>query len=142
MNNLVDVLWPGDVFFRNLPIPNRSDQDKLDTRLEAKKLFVHGRLLPTESLVHIVGQYNTINGLSRIFNMLQNQSLNRVLVSMLLDSIVRTIFSNSWLKILYSLPIFFIFSSQCNCVFEVLSLNPTLFVTMSSEFGKLIPEPF
>lgn len=95
INALITLLWPDDIFFQSTNRIIRSDQEKLDTKLEAKKLFVHGRLLPTDALVHIVGKFNTVNGLTRIFNMVQDQRLNRVLIAMWLDNTIRTLFDSS-----------------------------------------------
>ncbi|KAJ3093138.1 sorting nexin 13 [Quaeritorhiza haematococci] len=103
---LADSLWPNGTFGAAAAADDgsgggnrgpRTAEQKADTRIEAKRLFVQGAggLIPVDALARVVGGYNCKVGLTRLFNMLQNQELNRHLTIMILDHLVRSVFGNA-----------------------------------------------
>jgi hypothetical protein len=81
-------VWPDE------PIPDRTDAEKEATRLEAKTKLLHPS---TDSMLGngldkmqtIVGRYNTVLGTSRLFQMLQDPTLNHLLVFNLLEILLQ-----------------------------------------------------
>lgn len=74
----------------------RTDEDRADTRIEAKGLLVsHGpALIPgVEAIQTVVGRQNTLLGLTRMLNMVQHRDLNRGLICGILESFVKSILS-------------------------------------------------
>ncbi|KAI9094978.1 PXA domain-containing protein [Phlyctochytrium arcticum] len=94
IESLDKSLWPDDKWYSTtspdqLPQPPRTEEQIADTKLEAKHLFLHSGLVDT--LSRVVGKYNTVAGQTRIFNMLQHTELNRRLVTLVLDRMVRSL---------------------------------------------------
>lgn len=81
-------IWPDE------PEPDRTESEKLASYLEAKRLLLHSSSSTPlgagiEKIQMVVGRYNTVLGMTRVTNMLQNQGLNQLLVFNLLEIIVQ-----------------------------------------------------
>ncbi|KAI8924172.1 PXA domain-containing protein [Entophlyctis helioformis] len=90
------------VDFSDLPrmppqIPARTDAQKADTRSRAKALLVGGGEPGSglrgslETVARVVGRLNAILGMTRLFNMLQVVELNRLLLCLLIECIVKSV---------------------------------------------------
>ncbi|KAI8805240.1 hypothetical protein BJ742DRAFT_871359 [Cladochytrium replicatum] len=73
-------------------IPPRTEEQKADDKAKAKGLIVNN-FPGAGSAQVIVGPHNVQSGRTRVFNMLQEKELNRHLVCMILDSIVKCVLS-------------------------------------------------
>ncbi|KAI8809014.1 PXA domain-containing protein [Cladochytrium replicatum] len=73
-------------------VPPRTEEQKADDKARAKGLIVNN-FPGAGSAQVIVGPHNVQSGLTRVFNMLQEKELNRHLVCMILDSIVKCVLS-------------------------------------------------
>ncbi|KAJ3146229.1 hypothetical protein HDU89_006370 [Geranomyces variabilis] len=73
------------------PIPalERTDQDRANTKMEAKRLFTTTALPGVDTVARVAGRYNTVAGITRLFNMLQNRTLNEGLICHVLESVIR-----------------------------------------------------
>ncbi|KNC97986.1 hypothetical protein, variant [Spizellomyces punctatus DAOM BR117] len=91
-------LWPEGIWYSTkaqqdgIPPTPRSEEDMAETKMEAKHLFINSGLGGVETVARVVGKYNTVAGMTRLFNMLQHQDLNRHLVCMIMDRLVKSIF--------------------------------------------------
>lgn len=92
---LDESLWPEGIWYstkaqqENTPIVQRTDEEMADTKMEAKHLFIDSGIGGVEAVSRVVGKYNTVAGMTRLFNMLQHRELNRHLMCMILDSVVK-----------------------------------------------------
>ncbi|KAJ3242009.1 sorting nexin 13 [Chytriomyces hyalinus] len=100
LNSISDNLWPNGEWMYSTPdylaeleankLNPRTDQQRTDTRIEAKDLFLNNAaLLGLDGIQTVVGKTNTTVGLSRLFNMLQQRDLNRGLVCAVLEAMIR-----------------------------------------------------
>ncbi|KAJ3152124.1 hypothetical protein HDU86_005969 [Geranomyces michiganensis] len=71
------------------PAPERTDQDRANTKMEAKRLFTTAALPGVDTVARVVGRYNTVAGITRLFNMLQSRTLNEGLMCHVLERVVR-----------------------------------------------------
>ncbi|TPX57815.1 hypothetical protein SpCBS45565_g08145 [Spizellomyces sp. 'palustris'] len=91
-------LWPEGIWYSTkaqqdgIPSSPRTEEDMAETKMEAKHLFINSGLGGVETVARVVGKYNTVAGMTRLFNMLQHQDLNRHLVCMIMDRLVKSIF--------------------------------------------------
>jgi len=92
---VTDLLWPGGIWFTS-PEANRArprtEEDREDTKVEAKKLWLN-ESMNIDVVQRVVGRYTCIMGMTRVFNMLQIRELNRHLVCMVLDAIIKSVFT-------------------------------------------------
>lgn len=89
---LESILWNKDgVFIRDIPPPVRSVDQQFATMLEARTLMVN---TISDSVVNLMGKYNCLYGMARLFNILQTRELNRVLLINLLDTSIRQLFAD------------------------------------------------
>ncbi|TPX73911.1 hypothetical protein CcCBS67573_g04810 [Chytriomyces confervae] len=105
LNSISDNLWPNGEWMYSTPdylaeleankLNPRTDQQRTDTRIEAKDLLLNNAaLLGLDGIQTVVGKTNTTVGLSRLFNMLQQRDLNRGLVCAVLEAMVRSVLSD------------------------------------------------
>jgi hypothetical protein len=88
LDTIREYVWPNDDFAE----PNA--EEKAQTKSEAWKLLMEQN--PSETklgigiyrIQTIVGKYNTIIGLTRLFNMLQHEALNRILAFRFLEALI------------------------------------------------------
>ncbi|KAJ3118447.1 Intermediate filament protein [Phlyctochytrium bullatum] len=77
------------------PKPPRTEEEKNDTRIEAKKLLLRcAPLMGLDSLETVVGRYNTVAGINSVFSMLQHQELNRGLICAVLEAAIKSLLSS------------------------------------------------
>ncbi|KAJ3024130.1 hypothetical protein HDV00_001006, partial [Rhizophlyctis rosea] len=70
--------------------PVRTEEDKAETRRLAKRLFLSSSAITgLDAVQKVVGTRNTVMGMTRLFNMLQERELNRVLVVGVLEGVLR-----------------------------------------------------
>ncbi|XP_053400334.1 sorting nexin-25-like isoform X2 [Mercenaria mercenaria] len=74
-----DSMWPNDVLAE--PLPSRSDEEKLRTRLKAKEKFL---LIQPDAVKTLVGEENKRRGTIKMFEVLQDTRLNKQLFYALL----------------------------------------------------------
>jgi len=84
------LLWPNGVFIKDVPPPVRSADQQLATQIEARSLFINR--IP-DAIEKIAGRYNSINGMTRIFNMMQQKDFNKLLFSTLIDITTKILFT-------------------------------------------------
>lgn len=89
VNNL---LWPNGVFIKDVPPPVRSPDQQLATQIEARALFL--TRVP-DILERLAGRYNAVNGMTRIFNLLQHKEFNKLLFITVIDILVKVVFSDT-----------------------------------------------
>ncbi|KAI8826723.1 PXA domain-containing protein [Fimicolochytrium jonesii] len=65
------------------PVPTAAD-----IKREAKNLFIHSTV-GLDNVSRVVGKYNAVTGMTRLFNMLQHRELNQHLVCEILDRVVK-----------------------------------------------------
>jgi hypothetical protein len=91
LENLSAIIEPDP----SIPInPDRTEDDIAETRLKAKRLLTQGGSLLESSLdtiSKVLGKYTVVLGMSRLFNMLQEEELNLMLICQLLDTLVQTL---------------------------------------------------
>nr|KAJ3418767.1 sorting nexin 25 [Polyrhizophydium stewartii] len=94
----VVALWPnGQPFGTDPPPPVRTEHDLFDTKREAKALLVvggeprSGLRAPMDTVARVVGRQNAGMGMTRLFNMLQERRLNRTLMCLVLECIVKSV---------------------------------------------------
>jgi hypothetical protein len=100
LKSLNGSLWPDGIWHNNTPqaIENakreqerpRTDAEIADTRVEAKHLLLHTTVFGVGAVQTVLGKYNTVSGLTRLFNMLQHRELNRALICRVLEVLVRS----------------------------------------------------
>ncbi|KAI9361605.1 hypothetical protein DFJ73DRAFT_773407 [Zopfochytrium polystomum] len=76
--------------------PERTDEDKADTRMAAKRLVIaHGAAVfpGVEAVQTVAGRQNTVVGMTRLLNMVQHRDLNRGLMCQLLEALVKSVLS-------------------------------------------------
>ncbi|KAJ1562052.1 sorting nexin 25 [Nowakowskiella sp. JEL0078] len=103
IGDVLDSMWPNGEYYTTAikrqeaegtyvaPLV-RSEEQKADDKAKAKLLFVNS-MPGASSIQPIVGPHNCQTGLTRMFNMLQHKDINRHLICMILDSIVKCVFS-------------------------------------------------
>lgn len=84
------ALWPNGVFIKDIPPPVRSADQQLATQIEARALFLNH--IP-DVIEKLAGRYNAINGMTRIFNLLQHKDFNKLLFITVLDISVKVLFT-------------------------------------------------
>ncbi|KAI8839250.1 PXA domain-containing protein [Chytridium lagenaria] len=73
----------------------RTEEEKSDTRIEAKHLLLRcSGLLGLDALETVVGRYNTVVGITSIFNMLQHRELNRGLICAVLEAVIKSMLTS------------------------------------------------
>ncbi|XP_031442360.1 sorting nexin-13 isoform X2 [Clupea harengus] len=82
-----DSYWPNGILAENLP--RRDKSIRMRTRVAAKTSLLG--IMPDE-LKHIIGAETTRKGILRVFDMFQNQQMNRRLVYVLLEGFLETMF--------------------------------------------------
>ncbi|KAJ3055545.1 sorting nexin 13 [Rhizophlyctis rosea] len=76
------------------PPPPRTEEDKAETRRLAKRLFLSpSAITGLDAVQKVVGTRNTTMGMTRLFNMLQEKELNRVLVVGVLEAVLKGLVS-------------------------------------------------
>lgn len=84
------VLWPNGVFIKDVPPPIRSADQQLATQIEARSLFINK--IP-DAIERVAGRYNSINGMTRIFNLLQQKDFNKILFVTAIDITFKILFT-------------------------------------------------
>ncbi|KAJ1978513.1 phosphatidylinositol binding [Dimargaris cristalligena] len=107
LTKLTDSLWPNGVWYtgtvaegRTPPatpttaqavLGERTEEQKEATKLEARVLFVNR--MP-DALQRMVGDYNGVMGMTRLFELLQHPELMRPIVIKLMDNVFKLAFSD------------------------------------------------
>lgn len=84
------ALWPNGIFIKDIPPPIRTPEQQLATQIEARTLFLNK--IP-DSIEKLAGRYNAVNGITRIFNMLQHKEFNKLLFMTIIDITVKILFT-------------------------------------------------
>jgi hypothetical protein len=87
---LTRLLWPNDIFIKDVPPPNRSIDQQLATQIEARALFLNR--IP-DAIEKLAGHYNAVNGVTRIFNMLQEKDFNKLIFLTFIDITTKILFT-------------------------------------------------
>ncbi|KAJ3357235.1 sorting nexin 13 [Entophlyctis luteolus] len=106
LDALSDSMWPNGVYVNSTPeyiaakeqesLNPRTDEQRADTRIEAKNLLINNfGLLGLDGIQTVLGRQNTGAGISRLFNMLQHRDLNRGLICAVLEALVKSILADS-----------------------------------------------
>ncbi|KAJ3024038.1 sorting nexin 13 [Thoreauomyces humboldtii] len=96
LGKLDSSLWPEGRWY-STPAPGAqpvvyvppTEQELADTKMEAKHLFVNSGISGVDTVARVVGKYNTVAGMTRLFNMLQHRNLNQHLIATLIERVVR-----------------------------------------------------
>ncbi|KAJ3152703.1 sorting nexin 13 [Irineochytrium annulatum] len=77
-------------------VRERTEEEKGDTRVEAKHLLLKcSGLLGLDGLERVLGKYNTVVGVTRLFNMVQHRELNKGLMCAVLEAFVKSMLSDA-----------------------------------------------
>lgn len=87
---LTRLLWPNGIFIKDVPPPNRSPDQQLATQIEARALFLNK--IP-DAIEKMAGHYNAVNGMTRIFNMIQEKDFNKLLFLTFIDITTKILFT-------------------------------------------------
>lgn len=87
---LTRLLWPNGIFIKDVPPPNRSPDQQLATQIEARALFLNK--IP-DAIEKLAGHYNAVNGMTRIFNMLQEKDFNKLIFLTFIDISTKILFT-------------------------------------------------
>ncbi|KAJ1972535.1 phosphatidylinositol binding [Dimargaris xerosporica] len=101
MERLTESFWPNGIWYSTNPAGSpdepttatselRSQEQKAATQLEARVLFVSH--MP-DALQRMVGEYNGVLGMTRLFELLQHPELVRPIAIKLLDSVCKLVLS-------------------------------------------------
>lgn len=91
---LTSTLWPGDGKHLVKRIPPRPLDVQERDRLHAKQLWlktVQQGNFGNDFATKVIGRYNTMVGMTRLFNMLQTREINRHLVIVIVERIIKSI---------------------------------------------------
>eukprot|EP01135_Chromosphaera_perkinsii_P000564 Nk52_evm26s123 gene=Nk52_evmTU26s123 len=84
---LIDSMWPDGTWAEG---KERTDERRQWAKIEAKKLLLNN--FP-ENLQKIIGRFNSVCGINRMFNMLQQEKMNKHLLYVTLDTFLVALLS-------------------------------------------------
>jgi hypothetical protein len=89
IDSLTQSLWPNDAEFGSFPKPIRTEEEKIFTREQARKLFLN---CPPDVIWHTLGKNTTLQGMERLFQMLQDKPVNKHLIYVLVELLLKVLF--------------------------------------------------
>lgn len=85
-----DSFWPNGI--QSAPYPERDENTKMRTRIAAKTAMM---CTISDELKHVVGSETFRKGIMCVFEMFQNKTLNKRLLYVLIEGIMKTLFHSN-----------------------------------------------